>query len=46
MATSRNTGIYVTAYGPISLTNVTSTNHLNNYGAEINNQFFQRNYPV
>ena len=36
-------GIYVTAYGPISLTNVTSTNHLNYYGAEINNQFFPRN---
>jgi hypothetical protein len=31
------TGIYITAYGPISLTNVTSTNHINNYGAEIYN---------
>ena len=30
-------GVYVTAYGPITLTNVTSTNHLNYYGAEINN---------
>ena len=31
------TGIYIAAYGPITLTNVTSTNHFNNYGAEIYN---------